>query len=82
MTLKTYSAIVTGALAMVLTALLLLAGTELLLQDVIAISLAVYYIGIIGAYAVINRLERRRLKRHAAQIVTLVQAEMDRRKEA
>ena len=81
MKLKTYAAIVTGALAMVLTALLLWAGTQLPLQDVTAISLAAYYAGLIGAYAVIDRLERRKLRRHAAQIVTLVQAEMERRKE-
>lgn len=81
MKLKYYAAIMTGALAMVLTALLLWTGTQLLLEDVIAFALVAYYVGLVGAYTVIGQMEKRRLRKHAVQIVTLVQVEMDRRKE-
>lgn len=82
MRLKTYAVTITAALAMVVTALLLWAGTRLPLQDVIAVSLAAYVTGLTGAHAVIDKLEKRKLRRHAAQIVTLVQAEMERKEEA
>ena len=81
MKLKTYAAVVTAALAMVVTPLVLWAGTRLPLQDVIAFALAAYYVGLVGAFAVIERMEKHHQRCLAAKIVTLVQAEMDRRKE-
>ncbi len=79
--IKHYATYMTGALTMILAALILWACTRLSIEDVIAASLAAYVAGLIGARTVIDKLERRKLRRHAAQIVTLVQAEMDQRKE-
>lgn len=77
MTLKTYAAIVTGALAMVLTTLLLWAGTKLPLQDVIAVSMIAYYAGLAGTYAGIEWMEKRRRKILKATIITLCREEWE-----
>ncbi len=81
MTLKGYAAIVTGALAMVLTALLLWTWTRLPLQDVIAFALVAYYAGLIGTFAAIGRMEKHRRRCLAATIVTLVREEQEKGKE-
>lgn len=81
MTLKTYAAIVTGALAMVVTALLLWVGTQLPLQDVIAFALAAYYAGLVGTFAVSDRLKKHHQRCLAATIVTLVKEEQEKGKE-
>ncbi len=77
---KNYAAYVTGALAMILTALILWCCTQLPIEGVIIAGLAVYWLVIFATLAAIDRLERRKLRRHAVQIATLVQAEMDRRR--
>ena len=76
MTLKTY------ALAMVLTTLLLWAGTNLQLQDVITISMIAYYAGLAGTYAGIEWLEKRRRKTLKATIITLCREEWEAGKDA
>lgn len=81
MTLKTYAAIVTGALGMVLTAMLLWAGTQLPIQDVVAASVAAYYAGLVGTFAVADRLRGKRRRDLADTIVTLVKEEQANRKE-
>lgn len=82
MRLKTYAAIVTGALAMLVTTLILWVGTQLPIEDVIVISLVAYVAGLIGAHAVIDKLERRRRKNLTATIITLIRDEQGRGKEA
>ena len=82
MTLKGYAAIVTGALAMVLTALLLWIWTRLPLQDVAAVSLAAYYAGIVSTFAAIDRLEKRHRRSRNVQIITLDRNEWERGRDA
>ena len=81
MTIKEYAAIVTGALAMVLTALLLWCFTKLPVQDVAATATAFYYVGIVGTFAVTDWMERRRRRHLVARIITLVKEEQKRGKE-
>lgn len=81
MTLKTYAAYVTGALAMLVTAFILWCCTQLPIEDVIAAGLVVYCLVIFATLAVIDRLERRRRRKLAATIITLVQEEWKRGKE-
>lgn len=81
MTLKTYAAIATGALAMLVTGLLLWAGTQLSAQDVIAISILAYFVGIAGTYEATDWLERRRKRLLAQKIVALIKQEQEKGKE-
>ena len=77
MKLKTYAAIMTGAFAMMVTILVLWAGTQTTLHDALAVGVGMYCIATVGAFAVIEFIERHKKKSLAATIVTLVREEWE-----